>query len=235
MLLEQPGGHRKHTAGHGDVLADEDDALVARELLVERLPEGVRNSISGMRSTTNIPSPCQAVLNVYRMPRVRSRHPVGPRTEKEPAGGGRRAPACGPSASSTGSACVSWRGGWGSRRARSRRSRPALTAVGEHAVRDRQRARDVARRALQRRAESRGRRRRVAPRRSTPTGTAERGQHPTERASSGPAAARRSSSRRASAGSASPAPGPVRGLPPVVYDIGRLVEPGRPVDPPLGP
>ena len=41
VLLEQTGRDRENTAGDCDVLADEHDALVALQLLVERLPEGV--------------------------------------------------------------------------------------------------------------------------------------------------------------------------------------------------
>ena len=39
VLLVQAGRHREHAAGDRDVLAEEDHALVARELLVERLAE----------------------------------------------------------------------------------------------------------------------------------------------------------------------------------------------------
>ncbi len=39
VLLDQTRRDREHAAGHGDVLAEEDHALVARELLVERVAD----------------------------------------------------------------------------------------------------------------------------------------------------------------------------------------------------
>ena len=39
VLLDQAAGGGEHAAGHGDVLAEEDDRVVALELLVERLAD----------------------------------------------------------------------------------------------------------------------------------------------------------------------------------------------------
>ena len=71
VLLEQPGRDREDTAGHGDVLADEHHALVALQLLVERLPQGVTEL--ELRHAENNNPPCQAVLNVSTIARWRSR------------------------------------------------------------------------------------------------------------------------------------------------------------------